>query len=52
MKPELKKDILKFGYVISYKYEGILAHSINKFYVITKFATLNFDDKCEYLQEN
>ena len=35
--PELKKNVLKFGYGINYKYEGMLAHSFNRFYVVTKF---------------
>ena len=33
IKPELKKNILKFGYGINHKYEGMLAHSFNRFYV-------------------
>ena len=28
---ELQKNILKFGYGINYKYEGILAHSFDRF---------------------
>ena len=36
-KPELKKNILKFGYEINYKYEGMLEHSFDTFYVVTKF---------------
>ena len=61
IKPELKKNILKFGYGINYKYEGMLTHSFERFYVITKFnlptvedlkfSMLNIEDKCEYLQE-
>ena len=35
IKPELKKNILKFGYGINYKYEGMLAHSFDRFYVVT-----------------
>ena len=35
--PELKKNILKFGYGINYKYEGMLSHSFDRFYVVTKF---------------
>ena len=60
MKPELKKNILKYGYGINYKYEGILAHSIDRFYVITKFLLpptsdmnllkFNFKGGCEYLR--
>ena len=47
--------------ILNNKYEGILAHSFDRFYVVTKFIlptvkdlkflTLNFHDKCEYLQE-
>ena len=34
IKSEFKKDILKFGYGINYKYEGRLAHSFDRFYVV------------------
>ena len=37
IKPELKKNILKFGYWINYEYEEMLTHSFNRFYVVTKF---------------
>ena len=37
IKPELKKNILNFGYGINFKYEGMLAHSFDRFYVVTKF---------------
>ena len=60
IKPELK-NILKFGYEINYKYEGMLAHSFDRFYVVTKFilpsikdlkfSKLNYDSTCTYLQE-
>ena len=43
-KPELQRNILKFGYGINYKYEGMLAHSFDRFYVITKFVLPTFDD--------
>ena len=33
---ELQKNILKFGYSINYKYEGMLAHSFDRFYIITQ----------------
>ena len=36
IKQELQKNILKFGYGINYKYEGMLAHSFDRFYVVTK----------------
>ena len=58
-KPELKKNILNFGYGIDYKYEGILVHSFNRFYVVTKFmlpslgdlefSDINYDDTYTYL---
>ena len=37
--PELKKkkNILNFGYGINFKNEGMLAHSFDRFYVVTKF---------------
>ena len=44
IKPELQKNILKFGYGINYKYEGMLAHSFDRFYVITKFILPTLDD--------
>ena len=44
IKPELKKNILNFGYGINYKYEGMLAHSFNRFHVITKFILPSIGD--------
>ena len=59
IKPKVKKDILTFGYRINYKYEGMLAHSFHRFYVVTKFILpsvgnlkfpmLNYDNTCAYL---
>ena len=59
IKPELKRNILNFGYGINYKCEGMLAHSFDRFYVVTKFilpsigdlnfSTLNYDNTCAYL---
>ena len=59
IKPELKKIILNFGYGINYKYVGMLVHSFNRFYVVTKFilptigdlnfSKLNYDDTCAYV---
>ena len=59
IKSELKKNILQFGYGINYKYEGMLAHSFDRFYVVTKFilpitndlkfSALNLDKDCIYL---
>ena len=58
IKLELKKNILNFGYGINYKYEGMLAHSFDRFYVVTKFilpmigdikfSKLDFDDTYAY----
>ena len=59
--PELQKNILKFGYSINYQYEGMLAHSFDRFYIVTKFmlplmgdikfSKLNFDHTCTYLDK-
>ena len=59
IKPELQKNILKFGYGINYKYEGMLAHSFDRFYVVTKFilptlddlrlSPIEYDKNCNYL---
>ena len=38
IKPEVKKNILKFVFGINYKYEGMLVHSFDRFYVVTKFS--------------
>ena len=59
IKPELKKNILNFGYGINNKYEGMIAYSFDIFYVVTKFmlpmigdlkfSRLDFDDTCAYM---
>ena len=59
IKSKLKKNILNFGYGINYKYEGMLMHSFDRFYVVTKFilpligdlkfSNLNYDNMCAYL---
>ena len=56
--PELKKNILNFGYGVNFKYEGMLSHSFDRFYIITRFelpktkdlklATFGFDFECSY----
>ena len=58
---ELQKNVLKFGYGINYKYEGMLMHSFDRFYIITKFILLSiedirflhltFDDSCSYMNK-
>ena len=59
--PQLQKNILKFGYGINYKYEGMLAHSFDRFFIVTKFmlpsigdikfSKLNFDHTCTYMNK-
>ena len=59
IKPKLKKNISNFGYGINYKYEGMLLHSFDRFYVVTKFilptigdlnvSKLNYVDTCTYI---
>ena len=41
--PELKKNILNFGYGANFKYEGMLTHSFDRFYVVlnTKYLKWN-----------
>ena len=60
--PELKKNILNFGYGINFKYEGMLVPSFDRFYVITKFILpfindfnflpIGFNEKCSYLNDS
>ena len=59
IKPELWKNVSKFGYGINYKYEAILAHSFDRFYAVTKFilptlddlklSPIKYDKECNYL---
>ena len=61
IKPKLQRNILNFGYSINYEYEGMLAHSFDRFYVVTKFmlptigdlkfSKLNFDYACAYIRK-
>ena len=41
--PELQKNILKFGYGINYKYEGMLAHSFDRFLYSYKICYLQWE---------
>ena len=34
--PKLKENVLRFGYGVNFRYEGMLAHSFDRFYVVTK----------------
>ena len=57
--PDLKRNILNFGYGVNFKYEAMFSHSFDRFYVVTKFelpkvediklTTVQFDSKCSYL---
>ena len=58
---ELQRNILKFGYGINYKYEGMSIHLLDRFYIVTKFilssvkdikfSNLNFDESCAYMNK-
>ena len=58
---KLKRNVLKFGYGINYKYEGTLSHSFDRLYVVTKyelpkveylkFMTISYDSDCKYLDD-
>ena len=55
----IEKKYLKFGYGINFKYKGMLSHSFDRFYVVTKFelpkvedlklTTVQSDSNCSYL---
>ena len=57
--PELKKNVLNFRYGANFKYKGMLTHSFDRFYVVTKyeipkienlkFTTFSFDLMCNHL---
>ena len=59
IKPELQKNVLKFGYGINYTYKGMLTHSFDRLYVVTKFILpmlddlellhIKYDKECKYL---
>ena len=34
--PELKHNVLRFGYGVTFRYEGMLSYSFDRFYVVTK----------------
>ena len=61
IRPELQRNILNFLYGINYKYEGMLAHSFDRFYMVTKFmlpmigdlkfSKLDFDYTCAYMKK-
>ena len=57
--PELKKNVLNFGYGVNFKYEGMLTHSFDRFCVVAKykipkienlkFTTFSFNLMCNHL---
>ena len=57
--PALKRNVLNFRYGVNFKYEGMLSHSFDRFYVVTKFempkikdlrlTTFSFNLTCNYL---
>ena len=59
IKPKLKRNMLNFGSGINYRYEGMLMHSFDRLYVVTKillpligglrFSNLNYDNTCAYM---
>ena len=61
IKLELQRNILKFGYGVNYKYEGMLTHSFDRFYIVTKFilpiiedmkfSRLNYDHIYAYMNK-
>ena len=61
IRPQLQRNILNFAYGINYIYEGMLAHSFDRFYVVTKFMLpmigdvkflkLNYDYTCTYMKK-
>ena len=61
IRSDLQRNILNFGYGINHKYEEMLAHSFDRFYVVTKFmlstigdlkfSKLDFDYTCAYMEK-
>ena len=41
---KLKRNILNFGYGVNFNYEGMLSHSLDRFYVVSKFELLKVED--------
>ena len=57
-KPELKKNVLNFGYGANFKNEGMLLHSFDRFYVVAMYEmpkikdlrlTFSFNLTCNHL---
>ena len=42
--PELTCNVLRFGYGVNFRYEGMLSHSFDRFYVVTKIKIPKVSD--------
>ena len=42
--PELKQNVLRFGYGVNFRYEGMLAHLFDRFYVVTRIEILKVSE--------
>ena len=59
--PELKQNVLRFGYGDNFRYEGMLAHLFDRFYVVTKvelpkvsdlnLTMFQFDYNCSHVDQ-
>ena len=57
--PELKQNVSRFGYRVNFRYEGMLAHSFDRFYVVTRIeipkvldlnlTVFQFDYNCSHV---
>ena len=57
--PELKQNVLRFRYRVNFRYEGMLAHSFDRFYVVTRIeipkvldlnlTVFQFDYNCSHV---
>ena len=57
--PELKQNVLRFGYRVNFRYEGMLAHSFDRFHVVTRIeipkvldlnlTVFQFDYNCSHV---
>ena len=36
IRAKLKQNVFRFGYGVNFRYEGMLAHSFDRFYVVTR----------------
>ena len=59
--PKLKQNVLRFGYGVNFRYEGMLAHLFDRFYVVTKvelpkvsdfnLTMFQFDYNCSHVAQ-